>query len=134
MGHYKSKSGTGSKMLKLPVLLCVCVTDMYGEYVMLAWVTLGECALYQLVHQRLQHHLQHVTRAVLSPHLWMKTKNQCITPLGQILWWRYLHCRSLNFVGRFGCLWFLNNQRCFTNWAHRPVWPIRRPVFGFGNR
>merc|ERR1712179_656388 len=73
MGHYKSKSGTGSKMLKLPVLLCVCVTDMYGEYVMLAWVTLGECALYQLVHQRLQHHLQHVTRAVLSPHLWLMT-------------------------------------------------------------
>merc|ERR1712215_617761 len=27
-----------------------------------------------------------------------KGKNQCITPLGQILWWRFLHCRSLNFV------------------------------------
>ena len=63
-----------------------------------------------------------------------KGKNQCITPLGQVLWWRFLHCRSLNFVGRFGCLWFLNNQRCFTTWAHRPLWPIRRPVFGFGNR
>merc|ERR1711936_460971 len=34
MGHYKRKSETGIKMLKSLVLLSVCVTGMYGKYIM----------------------------------------------------------------------------------------------------
>merc|ERR1711970_910492 len=196
MGHYKSKSGTGSNMLKLLVLLIVCVTDMYGEYVMPGLGNSGRvrpiptrpptttapppacdsccpepppenaddetmklCAqltfevtpicmnatnidsdeCFRRVEQELGNEgimdtckceawKQLKEELMVSVELVCddsrKGKNQCITPLGQVLWWRYLHCHSLNFVGRFGCLWFLNNQRCFTTWAHRPVWPI----------
>merc|ERR1711970_32617 len=34
MGHNKRKSATGIKMLKSLVLLSVCVTGMYGKYIM----------------------------------------------------------------------------------------------------
>merc|ERR1711970_792966 len=62
-----------------------------------------------------------------------KGKNQCITPVGQVIWWQYLNCVNRSFVGRFACAWFLNRQRCFNNWATRPVWHRRR-VWGWGGR
>jgi len=62
-----------------------------------------------------------------------KGKNQCITPVGQVIWWQYLNCVNRSFVGRFACAWFLNRQRCFNTWATRPIWHRRR-VWGWGGR
>merc|ERR1712243_441430 len=59
--------------------------------------------------------------------------NQCITPFGTVLWWRYLQCSSQPFAGRLGCAWFLNNQRCFNTWANSPVWAWRRRWAWQGN-
>jgi len=50
-------------------------------------------------------------------------KNQCLTPLAQVVWWNYLTCATAQPLGQLGCIYFLRNQQCFTTWAANP-----RPV------
>ena len=62
-----------------------------------------------------------------------KNNNQCIPPLGQVVWWQVLQCTSQPLAGQVGCAWFLNNQRCFNTWANRPVWTWRQQWGWRGN-
>merc|ERR1712142_899496 len=47
-------------------------------------------------------------------------KNQCLTPLAQVVWWNYLTCATAQPLGQLGCIYFLQNQQCFNTWAVNP--------------
>jgi len=62
-------------------------------------------------------------------------KNQCLTPLAQVVWWNYLTCATAQPLGQLGCIYFLRNQQCFTTWEANPR-PWHTSFWGrpFGNR